>query len=100
MSTSPSRDSSMKTIRDFADMVQSPGASLLLLVGMADIRAVGPGVWNGWKGQPCAALRDQRCGRPYAGARRQRAEAGPAWRRRLVPAEVERVIDRHYADYY
>ena len=48
-----SRDlSDPKTIRDFADMVQSPERlKLLLLLTVADIRAVGPGVWNGWKGQ-------------------------------------------------
>ncbi|MEQ1710352.1 MAG: [protein-PII] uridylyltransferase, partial [Hyphomicrobium sp.] len=48
-----SRDiSDSKTIRDFADVVQSPERlKLLLLLTAADIRAVGPGVWNGWKGQ-------------------------------------------------
>ena len=41
-----------KTIRAFADVVQSPERlKLLLLLTVADIRAVGPGVWNGWKGQ-------------------------------------------------
>src|SRR5262249_35046708 len=40
------------TIRAFADIVQSPERlKLLLLLTCADIRAVGPGVWNGWKGQ-------------------------------------------------
>ena len=41
-----------KTIRDFADLVQSrERLKLLLLLTVADIRAVGPGVWTGWKGQ-------------------------------------------------
>ena len=41
-----------ETIRDFADIVQSPERlKLLLVLTVADIRAVGPGVWNGWKGQ-------------------------------------------------
>jgi [protein-PII] uridylyltransferase len=41
-----------KTIRAFADVVQTPERlKLLLLLTVADIRAVGPGVWNGWKGQ-------------------------------------------------
>lgn len=41
-----------KTVRQFADIVQSPERlKLLLLLTVADIRAVGPGVWNGWKGQ-------------------------------------------------
>lgn len=40
------------TVRQFADIVQSPERlKLLLLLTVADIRAVGPGVWNGWKGQ-------------------------------------------------
>ena len=52
-SIAQSRDlSDPKTIRDFADVVQSPERlKLLLLLTVADIRAVGPGVWNGWKGQ-------------------------------------------------
>ena len=41
-----------KTILDFAAQVQSlERLRLLLILTVADIRAVGPGVWNGWKGQ-------------------------------------------------
>jgi [protein-PII] uridylyltransferase len=41
-----------KTIRDFAAIVQSrERLKLLLVLTVADIRAVGPGVWTGWKGQ-------------------------------------------------
>jgi [protein-PII] uridylyltransferase len=41
-----------KTIDDFVALVQSPERlRLLLVLTVADIRAVGPGVWNGWKGQ-------------------------------------------------
>jgi [protein-PII] uridylyltransferase len=41
-----------KTILDFAHIVQSPERlKLLLILTVVDIRAVGPGVWNGWKGQ-------------------------------------------------
>ena len=41
-----------KTIQDFADMVQSvERLKLLLVLTVCDIRGVGPGVWNGWKGQ-------------------------------------------------
>jgi [protein-PII] uridylyltransferase len=41
-----------KTILDFAAVVQSPERlKLLLILTVVDIRAVGPGVWNGWKGQ-------------------------------------------------
>jgi [protein-PII] uridylyltransferase len=41
-----------KTVKDFANIVQTPERlRLLLIVTVADIRAVGPGVWNDWKGQ-------------------------------------------------
>ena len=40
-----------KTIADFVALVQSPERlRLLLCLTVADIRAVGPNVWNGWKG--------------------------------------------------
>ena len=41
-----------KTIEDFAETVKSlDRLRLLLVLTICDIRAVGPGVWNGWKGQ-------------------------------------------------
>ncbi len=41
-----------KTIDDFAAAVQSvERLKLLLVLTVCDIRGVGPGVWNGWKGQ-------------------------------------------------
>ncbi|HWK35054.1 [protein-PII] uridylyltransferase, partial [Sphingomonas sp.] len=44
--------SDFKTILDFAEQVQSPQRLLmLLLLTIVDIRAVGPGIWNGWKRQ-------------------------------------------------
>jgi [protein-PII] uridylyltransferase len=44
--------SDFKTILDFCDAVQSPERlRLLLTLTVVDIRAVGPGVWNGWKRQ-------------------------------------------------
>ena len=44
--------SDFKTVLDFAEIVQSPERlKLLLLLTVVDIRAVGPGVWNGWKRQ-------------------------------------------------
>jgi [protein-PII] uridylyltransferase len=48
-----SRDlSDRKTIENFAAVMQSlERMKLLLLLTTADIRAVGPGVWNGWKAQ-------------------------------------------------
>ncbi|RFB79225.1 [protein-PII] uridylyltransferase [Methylovirgula sp. 4M-Z18] len=51
--TAQSRDlSDPRTIETFAHIVQSlERLRLLLLLTVCDIRAVGPGVWNGWKGQ-------------------------------------------------
>ncbi|MDO8290710.1 MAG: [protein-PII] uridylyltransferase [Parvibaculum sp.] len=41
-----------RTVRDFANLVQSPGRlKLLFILTVVDIKAVGPGVWNGWKAQ-------------------------------------------------
>jgi len=41
-----------KTIADFAAIVQTmERLNLLLLVTICDIKAVGPAVWNGWKGE-------------------------------------------------
>ncbi|MBI1260180.1 MAG: [protein-PII] uridylyltransferase [Rhizobiales bacterium] len=41
-----------KTVRDFANLVQSPERlRMLYVLTVVDIKAVGPGVWNGWKGQ-------------------------------------------------
>jgi len=48
-----SRDlSDRKTVENFAAVVQSlERLKLLTILTTADIRAVGPGVWNGWKAQ-------------------------------------------------
>ena len=41
-----------RTVEAFARIVENPERlRLLLVLTVADIRAVGPGVWNGWKGQ-------------------------------------------------
>ena len=41
-----------KTIKDFASFVKSPERlRMLLVLTVVDIRAVGPGVWSGWKRQ-------------------------------------------------
>ena len=57
-----------KTIQDFAAIVQSPERlKLLLVLTVADIRAVGPSIWNGWK---AALMRDlyHRCDAVLRGA--------------------------------
>jgi [protein-PII] uridylyltransferase len=52
-SVAQSRDlSDRKTIENFAALVQSAERlKLLCILTTADIKAVGPGVWNGWKAQ-------------------------------------------------
>ena len=51
--TAQSRDlSDPATIRSFAEVVQTmERLKLLLVLTIADIKAVGPGTWTGWKGQ-------------------------------------------------
>jgi [protein-PII] uridylyltransferase len=51
--TAQKRDiSDPRTVTDFAKIIETPERlRLLLVLTVADIRAVGPGVWNGWKGQ-------------------------------------------------
>ena len=105
-----SRDiSDPKTVRDFADIVQSPERlKLLLLLTVADIRAVGPGVWNGWKGQLLRTLY-QETEPLLSGGHTQMPrgtivqEAQDALRAALADwpaADVDRFIGRHYPDYW
>ena len=56
--TAFSRDlEDFKTIQDFVQLVQSPERlRLLFLLTVADIRAVSPTAWNGWKAQLLRAL--------------------------------------------
>jgi [protein-PII] uridylyltransferase len=51
--TAQSRDlSDPKTVESFARVVQTmERLKLLLVLTIADIKAVGPGVWTGWKGE-------------------------------------------------
>jgi [protein-PII] uridylyltransferase len=81
---------------------------LLLCLTVADIWAVGPGVWNGWKGQLLRQLyyeaEAQMLGGFSATARPQLvAEAKDALAKRLAdwPAEArERALSRHYDPYW
>ncbi len=105
-----SRDiSDARTIRDFADVVQSPERlKLLLILTVADIRAVGPSAWNGWKGQLLRGLYFETepvvAGGHTLLASRDRIAAAQATFRAAVadwPAEeVERFVGRHYPDYW
>jgi [protein-PII] uridylyltransferase len=74
------------TVAAFARIVESPERMRLLLVlTVADIRAVGPGVWNGWKGQLLrelyaateATFRGGRSSDPEAAAQRYRDAMEP-----------------------
>jgi [protein-PII] uridylyltransferase len=98
-----------KTLRDFAALVQSrERLKLLLLLTVADIRAVGPGVWTGWKGQLLRTLYFET--EPLLGgghttlSRSERvARAQDALRERLAgwpKHDLERFIDRHYPSYW
>jgi [protein-PII] uridylyltransferase len=109
-SVAQSRDlGDSKTIRDFAGVVQSPERlKLLLLLTVADIRAVGPGTWNGWKGQLLRQLYwDTELvvagGHTVLGRRERLQAAQIALRAELKDwptAEIERFIERQYDDYW
>ena len=105
-----SRDlSDRRTIMDFAQIVQTPERlKLLLVLTVCDIRAVGPGVWNGWKGQLLRALYFETepilTGGFTATSHAQRlADTRAALARRLAdwPAgERDRILDLHYPAYW
>ncbi len=59
--TAQKRDlADFKTILDFVEAVASlERLRLLLVLTVVDIRAVGPGVWNGWKAQLLTTLYEQ-----------------------------------------
>jgi [protein-PII] uridylyltransferase len=109
-SIAQSRDiSDAKLVQDFAAIVQSPERlKLLLLLTVADIRAVGPGTWNGWKGQLLRQLYWETepvvaGGHTQISRRERLAAAQDALRADLADwpkAEVERFIARHYDDYW
>lgn len=105
-----SRDlSDRKTIENFAAVVQSvEQMKLLTILTTADIRGVGPGVWNGWKAQLLRSLyyetepvltggfsevdRGKRLTAAYAEFRNAFAE----W-----PAdELDAYVGRHYPAYW
>jgi len=105
-----SRDiSDPKTISDFAAIVQSPERlKLLLLLTVADIRAVGPGVWNGWKGQLLRNLYYETeplvAGGHTLQPRAKRVEDAQAKLREELAdwpeGDVGAFIERHYPDYW
>jgi [protein-PII] uridylyltransferase len=86
-----------RTIEAFARLVGDvERLRLLLILTVADIRAVAPGVWNGWKGQLLRDLYTATAAALAAGGRAQRAvpaTAKPAKARPLA-AEQTKVAAR------
>jgi [protein-PII] uridylyltransferase len=98
-----------KTIQDLVEVVQSPERlRLLLVLTAADIRAVGPQVWNGWKGQLLRELYHEaeavmQSG-DIGGRRRARIEAAKAALRAALPSwsdeDFAAYADRHDPRYW
>src|SRR6266851_4004967 len=105
-----SRDlSDRKTIENFSSIVQSlERMKLLTILTTADIRAVGPGVWNGWKAQLLRALYYETepvltGGFSEVDRARRVAMAQAEFRAELTdwpPEETERYIARLYPAYW
>jgi [protein-PII] uridylyltransferase len=105
-----SRDlSDPKTIETFASVVQSlDRLKMLLVLTVCDIKAVGPGVWNGWKGQLLRTLYWETeivlAGGHSAADRGQRVLRAQDELRRALPDWTEEEVDayaaRHYPAYW
>jgi [protein-PII] uridylyltransferase len=98
-----------KTVKDFVSQVQTPEMlRLLLVLTVADISAVGPGVWNGWKGQLLRELYYEAESvmsggdtTPARAARVEQAKAALARRIADLPKDAqERALSRHYDSYW
>ncbi|MGB9142376.1 MAG: [protein-PII] uridylyltransferase [Aestuariivirga sp.] len=98
-----------KTILDFTAIVQSPERlKLLLILTVVDIRAVGPGVWNGWKGQLLRTLYFEAepvlTGGHTESSREERVKEAQASFLAHFPqwseAEIKSAISRHYDAYW
>ena len=100
-----------KTVSDVAEVIQSPERlRLLLIMTAADIRAVGPTVWNGWKGQLLRTLyheTDAALAGTAAGGRKERiaaaqqalAEGLRDWPDDAVRAFIERQDARYWLSF-
>jgi [protein-PII] uridylyltransferase len=97
-----------RTITDFAGAMRTfERMKALLVLTVCDIKAVGPGVWNGWKGQLLRTLFHMsephlRGGFTRTPRREQVAAAQQELREALddwPEAERERIVDLHYDNY-
>lgn len=108
--TAQSRDiSDPRTIDTFTKTVQTiERLKLLLILTICDIKAVGPTVWNGWKGQLLRALYWESeavlAGGHTASERDARVQGSRAELRRALPdwddATFEAYAQRHNAAYW
>lgn len=98
-----------KTIESFAATVQTlERLKLLLVLTVADIKAVGPGVWNGWKGQLLRTLYYETeivlAGGHSVIERKARVEKKQDALKELLsdwgPAERDAYLARHYPPYW
>jgi [protein-PII] uridylyltransferase len=98
-----------KTIESFAGTVQSlERLKLLLVLTVCDIKAVGPGVWNGWKGQLLRSLYWETevilAGGHSALNRKERVFAAQAELRDKLPqmsdADFQAYAQRHFPAYW
>jgi len=105
-----SRDlSDRKTIENFAGIMQSlDRLKLMVILTTADIRAVGPGVWNGWKAQLLRTLYYETepvltGGFSEVNRERRVAMAQAEFRQEMKDwpeDELESYIARHYPPYW
>ena len=98
-----------QTIQNFVERVQSPERlKLLLVLTVADIRAVGPKVWNGWKAALLRELfqsaNELISGGATAGARDSRIAEAQDAARKLLPEfsddEFAAFVGRGYPFYW
>ncbi|MGV3651631.1 MAG: [protein-PII] uridylyltransferase [Devosia sp.] len=102
-----------ETTKAFADVVQSPQRlALLMILTACDIRAVGPGVWTGWKGSLLRALyfatepllsgghsqvtQSDRIEEARTALRAALSDGGQGW----PEDELDTYIERHYDHYW
>jgi [protein-PII] uridylyltransferase len=97
------------TIENFAKRVQTlERLKMLLILTVCDIRAVGPGVWNGWKGELLRTLYWETevvlAGGHSALDRKRRVEKAQQELRAALPAwsdpDFEAYAQRHYPAYW